>query len=127
MPYYKDLNGGLHFIEASAFENLLPEGSVQISDDEAKALQDSYVPPAPLPPKSVSMRQARLALLNAGLLAAVESAVAGMEGGTGAAAKIEWEYATEIRRDNPLFESLSAQLGLTAAQIDQLFTMAATL
>jgi hypothetical protein len=82
--------------------------------------------PPPVP-ESVSMRQARLALLGAGLLDAVESAIAGLPGDAGKAAKIEWEYATEIRRDNPLFAQLSAALGMSAAQLDDLFIAAAGL
>jgi len=71
----------------------------------------------------VSMRQARLALLQAGLLTSVEEAVAaGDEAG-----KITWEYATEVRRDDPLVTKLSAALGLTEQQLDDLFTLAYSL
>jgi hypothetical protein len=84
-------------------------------------------PPPPPPPESVTMRQARLALLGAGLLDAVEAALAAMEGAQGQAARIEWEYATEIRRDNPLFSALAAQLGLTGDALDALFVTAAGL
>ena len=42
MPYYKAPNNSLHFID-SAFEFMLPTGSVQITDEEAAALR-----PAPL-------------------------------------------------------------------------------
>lgn len=45
-----------------------------------------------------SARQARLALLGAGLLAQVNTAVANMVGAEGDAARIEWEYAQEVRR-----------------------------
>jgi hypothetical protein len=37
MPHYKDLNNNLHFLESSEFENLLPLGCVQISDEEASS------------------------------------------------------------------------------------------
>ena len=41
--------------------------------------------------------------------------------------QIEWEYATVIERNSPLVQSLAAGLGLTAADIDDLLTLAATL
>jgi len=73
--------------------------------------------------KVVSMRQARLALLQAGLLTSVEQAVAaGDEAG-----KITWEYATEVRREDPLVTNLSAALDLSDGQLDALFSLASTL
>lgn len=78
-------------------------------------------------PQVVSMRQARLALLGAGLLANVEAALAAMPGAEGQAARVEWEYATEVRRDSPRVAELSAALGLTESVLDDLFLTAATL
>lgn len=71
----------------------------------------------------VSMRQARLALLDADLLADVDSAVANLDH----AARITWEYATEVRRSDPLVAQLGPALGLTSAQVDDLFRAAARL
>lgn len=79
-------------------------------------------PPAPIP-QSVTMRQARLALLGAGLLSMVETAI----GGAGPAAAIEWEYAQEVQRASGLVPAMATALGLTDAQIDALFVQAATL
>ena len=79
-------------------------------------------PPAPIP-QAVSMRQARLALLAAGLLDLVETAIAG----AGPAAKIEWDYATEVQSASGLVPAMATALGLTDAQIDALFVTAATL
>jgi len=45
MPHYKDLNNGLHFSDDSSFAYLLPEGSVEITDEEAETLRP--VPPEP--------------------------------------------------------------------------------
>ncbi len=84
------------------------------------------VPSDPVP-KVVSMRQARLALLGAGLLAQVNTAVANMPGAEGDAARIEWEYAQEVRRDSPLVAGLSAALGLTDETLDNLYKVAAGL
>lgn len=43
------------------------------------------------------------------------------------AARIEWEYATEYRREHPLVAQLGAALGLCEAQIDAAFVAAAKL
>lgn len=87
----------------------------------------AYVAPPVTVPHTVSMRQARLALLGAGLLTSVNDAVATMTGTTGDAARIEWEYAMDVVRTSPLVVNLSASLGLTEEQLDSLFTEAATL
>lgn len=78
-------------------------------------------------PQSVTPRQARLALLQAGLLDAVESAIATMEGDAGRAARIEWEFSQEIRRDNAMLQSVQAAIGMTDEQADDLFILAAAL
>lgn len=74
-------------------------------------------------PKVVTMRQARLALQQNNLLAAVDATIA-----TGAdeAMKIEWEYATEVRRDWPSLNVLATALGMTSTQLDELFILAST-
>jgi hypothetical protein len=78
-------------------------------------------------PKVSTMRQARLALLGAGLLPSVDATIAAMTGAEGDAARIEWEYAQEVRRDSPLMSGMVTALGLTSAQVDALFETAARL
>jgi len=78
-----------------------------------------------LVPESVTMRQCRIALLDAGLLDAVQSSIATMPGADGERARIDWEYALDVRRDWPLINALGSQLGLTEQQIDELFIAAA--
>lgn len=94
--------------------------------DDHWEVEDAKPPVAPVP-EVVTMRQARLALLGAGLLAQVNTAVANMPGAEGDAARIEWEYAQEVRRDAPLVAALSAAFGWTSAQLDDLFTEGAKL
>lgn len=84
-------------------------------------------PPPPPVPTRVTMRQARLALLGAGLLPQVDAAVAAIAGTAGDAARIEWEYALTVERNSALVASLTAALALTEAQLDALFTQAAVL
>lgn len=86
----------------------------EATENEAAAL------PAPVP-ASVTPRQARLALAGANLLDDVETAIDGM----GQAARIEWDYALEIRRDSPLVAALAPILGLSDETIDAMFTQAA--
>lgn len=75
-------------------------------------------------PKIVTMRQARLALLQSGLLQTVTDAIAK---GTDESMKIEWEYATEVRRDWASLVTLTESLGMTSTELDSLFTVASTL
>ena len=86
----------------------------------------SYVPPDPEPiqvPQIVTIRQAKLALLQAGLLDDVDAAVAQADGVT----QIEWEYATEVERSWPTLLTIQAALGLSEQQVDDLFIVAASL
>lgn len=71
-------------------------------------------------PRSVSMRQARLALHGAGLLDDVEALIAQQP----TAVQIEWNYATDVHRNRDLVLSLGAALQLSDAQIDALFVQA---
>jgi len=75
-------------------------------------------------PQTVSMRQARLALLQGGLLSTVETAIVN---GTDDVMKIEWEYATEVNRDWTSLISLTTTLGMTSVQLDDLFLLADSL
>lgn len=78
-------------------------------------------------PSAVTMRQARLALLQAGLLDDIETAINSLTSPQKEAARIEWEYSQEVQRHNGFVSALSPALGLTEAQIDQLFIAAAGL
>jgi hypothetical protein len=79
--------------------------------------QPAFVPV----PEAVTARQARLAMLNAGLLAIVEKAVDEMTGVEGDAVRIEWDYATEIRRRSNLMSAIATALSLTETAVDDLF------
>ena len=85
------------------------------------------LPEEPTGVRVVSMRQARLALLQAGLLSQVEAAIAGIEDANQRqAVQIEWEYAAEVNRTHPWVQHLATALGLSEARLDELFTLAAT-
>lgn len=82
-------------------------------------------PPPPPPPTIVSMRQARLALLDAGILGQVDAAIASLPSPDREAAQIEWEYAAEVRRDSTTMILIGSALGLSEQQIADLFVAAA--
>jgi hypothetical protein len=90
---------------------------VNAASDIAYALANP--PPAPVP-QEVTPLQMRLALNAAGLRSTVESAVAVADQET----KDAWEFASTIRRDNALLAGMAAALGLTSAQVDELFRQA---
>ena len=84
-------------------------------------------PPTPVI-TSVTMRQARLALLGIGLLDDVDAAIAAIPDPVQRkAAEIEWEYAQTVDRNSPFTQQMAAGLTLTAEQLDALFTQAAGL
>lgn len=71
------------------------------------------------PVQMVTPLQARRALLEAGLLDAVEALVA-----TSPDASLAWQYATEVNRNDPLIATLAYELGMDADQIDEIFLRA---
>jgi hypothetical protein len=73
-----------------------------------------------VPVREIDARRLRLALLQLDLLDIVESAINSL----GAAAKIEWEYATTIREDYSLVVALATNLSLDTEAI---FTLAISL
>ena len=76
---------------------------------------------------SITMRQARLGLLQAGLLGAVEAAIVLLPEPTQSAARIEWEYSNEVQRHNGFVSELAPLIGLSEPALDALFISAATL
>lgn len=84
-------------------------------------------PEPPVVPSAVTMRQARLALLGAGLLDDVDAAINAMPSPQKEAARIAWEYSQEVQRHNGFVSVLAPMLGLTEAQTDALFFTAAGL
>ena len=84
------------------------------------------IPPAHAP-TVVSMRQTRLALLAAGRLPAIASALASLPSPQKEQAAIDWEFATTVDRNSPLVAMLAGALRLDAAALDALFIAAAAL
>ena len=77
------------------------------------------VDPCPAALAPLTARQLRLGLLNIGIKPAdVTAAISALPEDQRDVAEIEWDYASEYRRDHPLIAALGASFGLTAEQID---------
>lgn len=106
-------NGGMEsmLVEAKEIQDWLSEGNTPEPAD-----------PIPTPEiTQVTMRQARLALLQAGLLDAVEAHVVTPE------QRIWWDYSTVVEKNNEVVNDVCTGLGITTEQVTQLFELAATL
>jgi len=125
MKTYKAPDNSLHEIDPE-FSYLLPAGCIEITEQEAEQIRSS-IAPAQMVPYSVTMRQARIALKRHQLLGQVTAVINSMQGDAGEEAKIEWEFSSEVKRNQPLTLQLATQLGLTSAELDSLFIEAASL
>lgn len=102
------------------YENMQP-GVAEEFQEMAEIEQPIVVP------QSVTMRQARLALLNAGLLDDVEAAINTLPEPPRTTVRIEWEFSSEVFRDRGFVLMLGQALGLNSEAMDDLFITAATL
>jgi hypothetical protein len=109
----------------------LPEGWAYVSPEQfAQAQTLAYpnyvagevvniIPPEPEPviPTSLTRRQAKLILLQYGLLDGVESIVTTLP----RAAQIEYADALYFERSNPLIQMVAQAASMTDAQLDEMF------
>ena len=86
---------------------------------EGNTPEPADIPPIVIP--TLTMRQARLALLGAGLLDEVEATI------TTPSDRIWWDYSTTVERNHPLVNAVLTALGKTEAEIDDMFIGAALL
>lgn len=85
---------------------------------------EPYINPVP---QEITMRQARLALLDIGLLDNVTVVINSLPEPDKTKAQIEWEYSNALQRDNPFVTILGNALGLSSDDIDNLFITASGL
>lgn len=78
-------------------------------------------PPVLLP---ITRRQLRLTLLAHGLLDQVEPAIAALNEPDRSVATIEWQDASEYRRDHPLISQIGMALALSEPTIDAMWVEA---
>lgn len=132
--------GGSYFDSARVLwdervDGPLPEitlgGMVRVDDSLvfSQARFDEHTAALRVVPPVVSMAQARKALILGGItIASVDAAIAAIADDTERAlAETDWQYATEVRRNSPLVQSLTPALGLSEQQVDDLFIAAASL
>jgi hypothetical protein len=106
-----------------AFDNVV---CGMLYDAETGEFTTPEPPPTPIP-QVVTMRQARLALLQQGLLANIQAAIDSLDEPAKSGASIEWEYSQTVERTRPFVLTLGEALGLTDDDLDALFELAATL
>ena len=102
-----------------------PDGTEVPLEQYCKTLEiEAYIEPEPIIiiPQVITMRQARLQLLEVGLLDDVEASIA-----LDRKSQIEWEYASEVYRQSTLIESIKETMNLTDKQIDDMFIAASKL
>jgi hypothetical protein len=80
-----------------------------------------YRSPAP-PPSPVTPLQIRRALNASGMRGMVEAALAAAPQD----ARDAWDYATEVKRDDATLNAMATALGMTSAQVDDLFRLASS-
>lgn len=86
---------------------------------------EPYIFP-PYIPQQVTMRQARLALLDAGLLNSIETALNSLPEPQRTRSLIEWNHGSTVERNSSLVMQMSMALGLDGNQVDNLFLQASS-
>ena len=110
----KLVEGGEEIIDGLKYKTYV---TVALTAEELEAKFKASVP------QSITMRQARLALVEGGLLATINNAIAQ---GTDEVMKVEWEYSDEVRRDWDSLITMANGLGMTEDDLDNLFILAST-
>ena len=132
---YIENNTAVEVVEADPFMLFVPHYAAKFVevDETCKAgnnlvngVWTTPVPPTIIP-QEITMRQARLALLDIGLLANVQTAINTLPEPDKTKAQIEWEYSNALQRDNPFVTTLGTALGLSSDDIDNLFITASGL
>lgn len=129
LHYAKRTNGGVtsadyELVDVPKYKGDTTPRAWRYNDGEFSMVDGTLIGQEPVSvPKSVTMRQARLALSAAGLLASVNAAIEAAS----EEAQIEWEYAATVDRDSALLQQIGAGLGLTDEQLDTLFIAAGNL
>ena len=97
--------------------------------DTYDAATGAFITPtlAVTPITSITMRQARLALLAQNKLSDVQTTIDSLPSPAKEQAQIEWDYAKDVDINNPLIVQLMGSLGFTESALSDLFNEAALL
>jgi hypothetical protein len=123
MPYGKLVDGK---IVGGLAATPQPGWGLEYLPDDHPAVVAFNNPPEPVP-QTVSMAQARLALIGAGLFSTIDAGLKALPEPQRTTALTAWEYAPTVSRNGALVTTLAGQFGLTEAQLDALFTAAAAI
>jgi hypothetical protein len=124
MPFYKNPVEGnqVYWLDDAQYVNIIPSTCVEITSEEASAIQASKVETPPLETK-ISPRQIRMALTQSGLRSQVEAAVA-----AGDQDMKDWyEFSTYFDRNHPQVLAMATALGVSDQELDALWALGATL
>lgn len=120
---YDQLTSAIVQHHATYDEVLVPVSTLQQSEDgEWSAVEPTTAEIAA--ELTVTRFQARAALMQAGLLGDVEAAVAASDDPF---IHLAWAESVEFPRASPTIATLAAAIGLSDAEIDQLFIAASTI
>ena len=109
--------------ETALADNWIQSNVAKIGDTY-NSETDEFISPHPEPepiPQRISMRRARLVLLDKGLLASIQGAIDSLPEPEKSAAQIEWDYSTEVWRTKPFVLAIAQGLGWTEQDLDNLF------
>lgn len=121
MPYYKDSNNTLHFLQNTAFEYVLPADCVAIGEEEANSIAEKNK--IETNPTQLTARQFRWATTRLNLRDAVETAVS-----SGSIDLKDWyEYELILSRGDASLAELAAILNFSEQQLDEIFKLGSTL
>lgn len=119
MKHFTKPDGSVWAFESDGSQDeFITEDMTPISDADLAALRAGQLAAEiTVPPPSITMRQARLALLGAGLLDTVNQGIKAMPMNV----QIEWEFAATVDRASPLVTALAGSLELDDKTLDALF------
>lgn len=129
MPHYVNQSQSvLYWLDEGKSTDVLPEEVTEVNPEDAEIIRLSLLQQSAPKVESVTMRQARLALLQAGHLASVQVAINAIQDPVlKQASQIEWEYAATVDRSSSFTQGMANALGLTETDMDNLFSLAASL
>ncbi len=120
MKHYIDEDGRY----LGGWDGIPPEGAIEVGEPPEDARQLwSGIAWSEIPeqvPDSVTKRQAKLALLEAGLIDDVEDLISEMDRGD----QIEWSDSVWFSRSSPLISKVGEALSLSQKRLDALFRAA---
>ena len=123
MNHYKDTEGKVYGFESDELMEQYKPGLTKMTEAEFEAFRNPPPGPAPVP-ETVSRAQGKMALVQAGLWGAVETAVDAMTGNDKIMAQIALNDTTDWRRDSPFLTQMADAVGITESQLDDLFIAA---